>query len=153
MEARLTTCNTPIAERPLESEGPRVLLEGRDVTLVGASFSTQQCLRAAKSLENLGVSAEVVDLRVLNPLDASAIVASARKTGRLCVVDGGWRTCGLAGEVIARVVESLPPRNFLASPVRLTLPDSPAPSSAPLEAAYYTTELQIVEAALRLTGK
>jgi len=141
----------PVVERPLEREGPRVLREGRDVTLVGASYSTQLCLRAAESLAKAGVSAEVIDLRVLNPLDASAIIASVEKTSRLCVVDGGWRTCGLAGEVIARVVENLPPRAFCMSPVRLTLPDAPAPSSAPLENGYYTTEQQIVETALQMT--
>lgn len=142
----------PVIERPLEREGPHVVREGRDVTLVGASYSTQQCLLAARALGEAGVSAEVVDLRVLNPLDATCIVESVRKTGLLCVVDGGWRTCGMAGEIIARAVESLPPSALKASPVRLTLPDAPAPSSAPLENAYYTTERQVVEAVLGLVA-
>ena len=140
----------PVVERPLENEGPRVVREGSDVTLVGASYSTLQCLRAAESLAKLGTSTEVIDLRVINPLDASNIVSSVEKTGRLCVVDGGWRTCGLAGEVIARVVESLSPQVLRASPVRLTLPDAPAPSSAPLEKAYYTTENQIIKVVLEI---
>ncbi len=143
----------PVVERPLAGEGPRVLEEGRDVTLVGASYSTQQCLRAAATLAAAGVSAEVIDVRVLNPLDASSIVDSVRKTGRLCVVDGGWRTCGLAGEIVARVTESLPPRSLRASPVRLTLPDAPAPSSGPLEKAYYTTDQSIVESVLGLLSR
>lgn len=138
----------PVVERPLEKEGPRVVREGSDVTLVGASFSTLQCLRAAESLAEVGIAAEVIDLRVINPLDVSSIVASVKKTGRLCVVDGGWRTCGLAGEVIASVVESLPPQAMHVSPVRLTLPDAPAPSSGALEKTYYTTEHQIVNAVL-----
>ena len=140
----------PVIERPLEKEGPRVLREGSDVTLVGASYSTLQCLQAAETLAKAGIAVEVIDLRVINPLDMSAINASVSKTGRLCAVDGGWRTCGLAGEVIARVAESLPPEMLRASPVRLTLPDAPAPTSKPLEKAYYTTEDQIVEAVLKL---
>lgn len=138
----------PVVERPLEKEGPRVVREGSDVTLVGASFSTMQCLRAAESLAEAGIAAEVIDLRVINPLDVHSIVASVKKTGRLCVVDGGWRTCGLAGEVIASVVELLPPQAMHVSPVRLTLPDAPAPSSGALEKTYYTTEHQIVNAVL-----
>lgn len=140
----------PVIERPLSLERPRVLREGTDVTLVGASYSTLQCLNAAESLAKMGIAAEVIDLRVVNPLDASIIVASVKKTGRLCAVDGGWRTCGIAGEVIARVMESLPPGILRASPMRLTLPDAPAPSSKPLESAYYTTDDQIVQAVSRL---
>jgi len=139
----------PVVERPLQQEGPRVLREGAQVTLVGAGYATHQCLSAAALLSKQGVDAEVIDLRVINPLDASVVVTSVAKTGRLCVVDGGWQTCGLAGEVIARVVEKLPPEALRASPVRLTLPDAPAPASKPLEAAYYTKVEQVVEAVMR----
>ena len=134
----------PVVERPLEQEGPRVLREGSDVTLVGASYSTLQCIRAHQSLAAVGIRAEVIDVRVLNPLDVSLIAASVEKTGRLCVVDGGWRTCGLAGEIIARVIESVPLTALHASPIRFTLPDAPAPTSGPLEAIYYTLDEEIV---------
>jgi pyruvate/2-oxoglutarate/acetoin dehydrogenase E1 component len=140
----------PVVERPLEKERPRVVREGSDITLVGASFSTLQCMRAAELLAGSGISAEVIDLRVINPLDTSNIVSSVQKTGRLCVLDGGWKACGLAGEVIASVVESLPIHALRAAPVRLTLPDAPAPCSGPLEKAYYTTESQIVNAVLKI---
>lgn len=142
----------PVVERPLEKEGPRVLTEGADITLVGASYSTRLCLAAAETLAERGISAEVVDVRVLNPLDASVIVASAAKTGRLIVVDGGWRTCGLAGEILARVAEAMPPGTMRRAPIRLTLPDAPAPTSAPLEGRYYTSEADIVAAACGLMG-
>lgn len=146
----------PVVELPLEREGPRVLQEGSDVTLVGTGYSTLLCKKAAATLANFAISAEVIDLRVLNPLDNSTVVASAQKTGRLCVIDGGWRTCGLAGEVIAGVLEALPPQAMRCSPVRLTLPDAPAPTSEALEKAYYTTESQIVQAVfamLRAAGE
>jgi acetoin:2,6-dichlorophenolindophenol oxidoreductase subunit beta len=141
----------PVSPRPLEQEGPRIVRTGADVTLVGAGFSSLLCQRAASALAGRGIDAEVVDLRVINPLDASRVIESVGKTGRLCVVDGGWRNCGLAGEVIARVAEAI--RAWRAAPVRLTLPDAPAPSSGALERDYYTTEAAIVAAVERMLAE
>ncbi|HRH81888.1 MAG TPA: transketolase C-terminal domain-containing protein [Thiobacillaceae bacterium] len=140
----------PVVERPLELEGPELLRDGSDITLVGSSYTTQQCLAAANGLAERGISAAVVDLRVINPLRAEPIIASVRKTGRLLAVDGGWRTCGLAGEVIARVAEAVHPAELRALPRRLTLPDAPAPTSKPLERIYYTLVDDIVTAAADL---
>lgn len=140
----------PLAELDLATVGPRVVREGRDLTLVGASHSLQLALDAAQALAADGVSAEVVDLRVINPLDAGLVVESVQRTGRLVAVDGSWSTCGLAGEVIARVAERIDPRAWKAAPARVTLPDAPAPTSKPLEAAYYPTAATVVAAARRL---
>lgn len=126
---------------------------GTDCTLVAASYSTELCLRAAERLARDGVACEVVDLRVINPLNYDEIVRSVRKTGHLCAVDGGWRTCGLAGEILAGVIERVEPTTLKASPVRLTLPDAPAPTSRALEDIYYTQPDDIVRAVLKLTGR
>jgi len=136
----------PLIEVDLRTQGPKVLQTGTACTLVGSGFSTQLCLKAAMKLEEDGISCEVIDLRVLNPLKLEPIVDSVRKTGRLVAVDGGWRTCGLAGEVIAGVVECLEPTAFKAKPTRITLPDAPAPVSSALEAIYYSRPDQVVEA-------
>ncbi len=136
----------PISEMPLEEEGPRVLEEGRDVTLVGASYSTKLCLDSRVELAKRSISAEVIDLRIINPLDLRVVMESVRKTGRLLVVDGGWKACGLAGEVIAGVSEVVDPQVLARPPQRLTLPNAPAPSSMPLEEAYYVTTGEIVAA-------
>ncbi|WP_129645428.1 alpha-ketoacid dehydrogenase subunit beta [Peristeroidobacter agariperforans] len=133
-----------VVERDLRSEKPRVLRSGKDVTLVGSSYSTLLCQQAAVELEKQGIDAEVIDLRVLNPLDTTSVVESVAKTGRLVAVDGGWRTAGLAGEVIARVSESL--GRFKSRPIRVTLPDAPAPTSKPLEAIYYPDSQRVIEA-------
>lgn len=127
----------PAGPVELSSIGPTVLREGTDVTVVGSGYSTQIALGVADELARDGVSAEVVDLRVLNPLDPSVVIASVRKTGRLAAVDGSWRTCGLAGEVIAGVAEGLPFDRWRATPQRFTLPDAPAPTSKALEDIYY----------------
>jgi pyruvate/2-oxoglutarate/acetoin dehydrogenase E1 component len=143
----------PPCKIDLRREGPRITRAGCDVTLVGSGYTAYQCVQAAQALEARGVSAEVVDLRVINPLDPLVVVDSVARTGRLCVVDGGWRNCGLAGEIIARVAESLEPATLKASPVRLMLPDAPAPTSRTLEEDYYVKTGDIVEAAVKLTAE
>ncbi len=142
----------PIAELDLTREGPVVLRQGEDVTLAGAGFSAYQAFQAAETLGQGGVSAEVVDLRVLNPLDIGPVAESVARTGRLLVIDGGWRTCGLAGEVIAATMEAVDRAALLARPMRLTLPDAPAPSSRRLEEVYYLSTEQIVAAAVSLVA-
>ncbi len=134
----------PIKELDLSQIGPQRLREGHDVTLVGSSYSTQVCLDAAAELAQQGTSCDVIDLRVLNPLDITLVIESVLKTGRLMVVDGGWRTCGVAGEVIASVYESIPANRFKSRPIRMTLPDAPAPTSQPLEEIYYTKARDVV---------
>ena len=138
----------PITELDLTKEGPRVLKQGTDITLVGSSFSTYLCIQAAQILADQGISCEVVDLRVINPIDYTEIITSVRKTSKLLVVDGGWSNCDLAGEIIAGVMESIQPEDISSSPVRMTLPSAPAPTSKPLEKAYY---LQPEDIAARVT--
>lgn len=127
----------PVRELDLAHQGPRVLRQGGDVTVVASSYSTLLATNAAESLAAQGIAAEVIDLRVINPLDSTLIVESVRKTGRLVVVDGSWRTCGLSAEVIACASEHLPIDAWRARPVRVTLPDAPAPTSRALESTYY----------------
>jgi acetoin:2,6-dichlorophenolindophenol oxidoreductase subunit beta len=136
----------PIQELSLARQGPRLVAEGADVTIVGAGHSTLLAQQARDVLETDGVSAEVIDVRVLNPFDPSEIVSSVQKTRRLVVVDGGWRTAGMAGEIIASVCERVEPSVFMAPPRRVTLPDAPAPTSRMLERAYYPDAATIVNA-------
>ena len=143
----------PVVELSLASERPLCLRPGTDLTIVASGYSTRLANQAAEQLQLLGVFAEVIDLRVLNPFSPDSIVFSVSKTGRLLVVDGGWSPCGMAGEVIASVVECVPPAVLKKSPVRVTLPFSPAPSSRVLEKAYYPTEAMIVSHALKMMEK
>lgn len=127
--------------------GPAVVRSGEDVTLVGAGYSAYLVEQAAERLKEEGISAQVIDIRVLNPLDVAPVVESVGRTGRLVAVDGGWTTCGLAGEVIASVAERLEPEQFRAAPRRITLQDTPAPTSGPLEQRYYPTVERVIGAA------
>jgi pyruvate dehydrogenase E1 component beta subunit len=137
----------PIVELDLAQEGPRVLAAGNDITIVGSSYATHLAMQTREILAADGHSAEVVDLRVLNPFQPDVILQSVKKTGRLLVVDGGWRTCGMSAEVFASVVEGVPPVSLIRSPVRVTLPDAPAPTSRNLESLYYPDVSRVVTAA------
>lgn len=135
----------PVEPMNLAHIKPKILRAGNDVTIVGSSYSTYLAEQAAELLARDNIQAEVIDLRVINPFDPCVIIESVKKTGRLVVVDGSWRNCGLAGEVIARVVESIRPGMLKAAPLRVTLPDAPAPTSKVLEESYYPTAETIAE--------
>jgi pyruvate dehydrogenase E1 component beta subunit len=143
----------PPREISLEKQGPEIRRPGKDITLVSCSYPLQQCLEAARSLAEHGIDAEVIDLRVLNPLKRGPIVHSVRKTGRLLAVDGDWATCGMAAEVITSAVEGVEPGIWKKAPSRITLPDAPAPTSKPLEKAYYFQVEDIVQKATDMAGR
>lgn len=108
---------------------------GRDVTIVALGQMVGTSLLAAKLLAEQGIEAEVVDPRTVGPLDVPAILASVRRTGRLCVVHEGHSPCGIGAEVIASVVENGLP--FLkAAPCRVTPPFAPSPFTPSLEKLY-----------------
>ena len=112
----------------------RVAREGRDVTIVTAMKGVHDSLEAADALERDGISAEVIDLRTLRPIDADTVLASVRKTSRIVVVEEGPRTGGWAGEVLATVTEQA--LGYLDDGWRIATPDTPIPYSPPLEDAF-----------------
>jgi pyruvate dehydrogenase E1 component beta subunit len=108
--------------------------EGHDVTLVTSGGSLAKSLAAAERLAADAIEAEVIDLRCLRPLDADAITRSVAKTHRAVVVDEGWKTCGLAAEISAILME----RAFydLDAPVaRVSSVEVPIPYAKHLEDA------------------
>jgi pyruvate/2-oxoglutarate/acetoin dehydrogenase E1 component len=111
-----------------------VVREGRDVTIVSAMKGVHDGLEAAEALEADGISAEVVDLRTIRPLDADTVLASVRKTNRIVVVEEGPQTGGWAGEVLATVTEEA--LGHLDDAWRIATPNTPIPYSPPLEDAF-----------------
>ncbi len=129
----------------------KVLREGKDVTLIGYSTMTISCLRAANLLAQEGISAEVIDLRSLLPLDMATPLASIKKTHRAVVVQEQWGMYGIAAEISAQIAE----RGFydLDAPVqRVTGAFVPMPYSKALESLAYPHEEDIVVAAKRTLG-
>ena len=118
--------------------------EGSDVTIISYAKTVHSCIAAADLLAKNGVSAEVIDLRSLKPLDENAILESTRKTGRVLVVHEASRMCGVGAEISAIVAEKA--FSSLKAPVlRVTGPDVPAPSSYMLEQAFIPQAQGIVE--------
>ena len=124
--------------------------EGEDVTIVATSYMVHEAMKAAESLEKEGIDAEVVDLRSLKPLDENLVFNSVKKTGRLVIADGGWKTCGISAEISARVAESSFFKQLKAPIMRVSLPDTPAPASSALEKVYYKKSEDIVLAVRKL---
>ena len=124
---------------------------GRDVTLVASSYMVTESFHAAEQLSVEGIEAEVIDLRTLRPLDEEIILSSVARTGRLVVVDCGWKTGGAAAEIAALVSEK--GFSFLKAPVRrVTSPDIPTPAGYTLEEAFYRGAEDIVAAGRELAG-
>ncbi len=122
--------------------------EGTDVTLVSYGQNVYHCLQAATELEKLGVSAEVIDIRSLVPLDEETIFASLAKTNRIIVVNEAPMTCGFAGEIVSRVTTKA--FDLLdAPPVRITRLDTPVPWVKPLELFVLPSVERIVQSALQ----
>ena len=132
-------------------DGARVHRAGRDVTLVTYGASLWRCVAAAEALAGTGVDAEIIDLRSLRPLDDATILASVRKTRRVVIVDEGWRTGSLAGEIGMRIVE----QGFydLDAPiVRVCTEEVPIPYPKHLEDAALPGPERIVAAVRRMFG-
>ncbi len=121
----------------LKNIEPNIIENGKDITIVGIGHTVKLIMDSLNELKNNNISCEVIDLRILNPIDYTNIINSVKKTGRLLVVDGDWSSCGMAGEIISSVVEKIEPFNLKSCPKRITLPDCPAPTSKVLEDIYY----------------
>jgi pyruvate/2-oxoglutarate/acetoin dehydrogenase E1 component len=119
-----------------------VVREGNDVTLVSAMKGVHDCLAAAEVLAEQGVSAEVVDLQTVRPLDVETIVRSVEKTNRVAVVEEGPLTGGWAGEVMAIVTENA--LGDLDDAWRIATDNTPIPYSPPLEDAFLPGPERIV---------
>ncbi len=117
--------------------------KGNDLTLVAVSYMAFESIKAAQKLEEEGIDVELIDLRTVKPLDQELLLESVKKTGRMVIVDGGWKTCGVAAEVSALVSEKA--FRYLRAPIRrVTLPDAPAPASPVLEKEYYINSEHII---------
>ena len=137
----------PIVELDLKSQKPLITQKGVDITIVASGHASLLASGASVKLRKKGVSAEVIDIRVLNPLNVDVIIESVIKTKHFLVVDSGWISTGFSGEIVAKVVEKLPVDCLNKPPVRIALPDAPAPTSRVLEKAYYTSVDDVVNGA------
>ena len=100
----------------------------KDFTIISMSYLTVEALKASKYLKSFGIEVDLIDLRSIKPLDLSSIVESLTKTGKILVLDTGVSTCSVASDIISKLSTeyfSL----FKESPVILTMPEVPEPTS------------------------
>jgi pyruvate dehydrogenase E1 component beta subunit len=119
---------------------------GRDVTIVAFSIGMTYALKAAEELANLGIDAEVIDLRTLRPMDSATVIESVKKTGRVVAIEEGWPQSGVGAEIAVRVMAEA--FDWLdAPPIRVTGKDVPMPYAANLEKLALPSVAEVVEAA------
>ena len=123
-----------------------VVREGSDVSIIAVSSMVQKALHSAESLQReKGISAEILDPRTLNPLDRTAFAKSAKKTGRVAIVEPDPKTSGIGAELSSVIMEEA--FDYLEAPVaRVACPDIPAPFSPPLQELYVPSENRIIDA-------
>ena len=137
---------------PVDITSAAIRRAGTDVSLITYGGSLFKTLAAAEALAEEGIEAEVLDLRVLRPLDTEAILATVRKTHHAVIVDEGWRTGSLAAEVSARIVEGA----FFdldAPPVRVCSEEVPIPYAQHMEYAALPQPEKVVAATKALLGR
>jgi pyruvate/2-oxoglutarate/acetoin dehydrogenase E1 component len=140
----------PADAGPVDLAKAVVRREGTDISILTYGASLHKSLDAADALAKDGINAEVIDLRVLRPLDDAAIMASVAKTHRVLVVDEGWRSGGISAEISARIMEQA--FYELDQPVqRLCSAEVPIPYAHHLEQAALPQVETIIAAVRNLT--
>jgi len=130
----------------------RLHREGTDVTLVSWGIGMTYAVGAADALAEMGISAEIIDLRTIRPMDIPAVVASVQKTNRCVVVEEGWPQSSVASEVSAQIMENA--FDYLDAPVvRVTGKDVPMPYAANLEKLALPTVQDVIDAVRAVTYK
>jgi pyruvate dehydrogenase E1 component beta subunit len=129
----------------LKNIKPKVIQKGKDVTVVTNSYSTHLAVQANKELIKKNIFPEIIDLRIINPLNISTIIKSVNKTKRLLVIDGSHDQCGFGNSLIGSIVRKIKVNKLKKSPEAITLPNTPAPSSKILEGFYYPSIKTVID--------
>lgn len=128
----------------------KVARSGDDVTIVSFGIGMTYATKAADELAGMGISAEIIDLRSLRPLDSDTVVRSVMKTGRCVTVEEGWPQCSISSELAYRVMDQA--FDYLDAPVaRVTGKDVPMPYAANLEKLALPTVAEVIEAVKAVT--
>jgi pyruvate/2-oxoglutarate/acetoin dehydrogenase E1 component len=132
-------------------DGPAILRPGGDATIVATSYMNLEALRAAEVLAGVGCEVELIDLRMVRPLNMAPILESVGRTGRLMTVDSSWAAFGTGAEVCAQVAEHAF-SGLKAPPKRLALADHPTPSSRGMVPGFYPDSISIAQAVGEMCG-
>jgi pyruvate/2-oxoglutarate/acetoin dehydrogenase E1 component len=129
---------------------PMVIKKGCDVTIISSSYTTHLAVEASKILNDKKIYPEIVDVRVISPLKIKKILKSVVKTKRFIVLDGGHEQMGFANSLVGSLMKNIRLNQLKSSPKTISLPNTPAPSSAVLEKLYYINVKKIVNVVFKI---
>jgi pyruvate dehydrogenase E1 component beta subunit len=145
VEDRWITTKQEVPEEDYEIPFGRAAIktEGSDITVLTYGYMVLQAMELVEYFGKKGIGLEVVDLRTLAPIDMSSIEKSIKKTGRVIVLEGGWKTCGVGAEICSLIAENLM-NHLVAPPVRLAAKNTHIPTSAALRMKVFPTTEEII---------
>jgi pyruvate/2-oxoglutarate/acetoin dehydrogenase E1 component len=127
----------------------KIIKKGKDITLIGLSYMTIECLKAAKILNDIyKISAEVVDIRTVSPLDMKTISNSVKKTKRVLIVDTSNEICGFSSSLLTQILKNS--KSLKKIPEILAMPFSPEPTSYGLTKHFYNDRFDLVNKVLKM---
>ena len=130
----------------------KIIQNGKDITIISFSEALVQVLRLREILSKSKISAEIIDIRSLRPLDKKTIIKSLKKTRKVLVVDNGWKTYGIGSEIISILSEEKS-INFKSKPMRLGIKELPIPSSRAIATESYLSPQKILDAISKVSSK
>lgn len=139
-----TISNVPKRDYKIKLTEPNVELRGSDITIVANSLMVAEAKRAAHILNKLNIKCEVINLRILKPLNIKKITTSVKKTKRLLLIDTGWTEYGISAEILSKIIEKNKIK-FLYNPKRIGTNNHPTPASRALIKNYYVSYKNICQ--------
>ena len=130
----------------------KIISKGKDITIISFSEALIQVLRLKKIIIESGISAEIIDLRSLRPIDKDTILSSVKKTKKVLVVDNGYKTYGISAEIITMIVENIFEK-LKTTPIRIGIKELPIPSSRALSKEVYLNPKKILDTISQITKK
>ena len=130
-----TTSIVPKLDYKIKLSGSKVEIKGKDVTIVANSYMMIEAIKAGEILKKIGISCEIINLRVLRPINFELIFISVKKTKRILVIDLGWSEYGVGAEIISQIVEKN--TSLKTKPCRIGTKNFPTPASRALIKNYY----------------
>ncbi len=127
----------------------KLLQKGNDISIISMSYLNIEALYAADYLKNKNISCDIIDVRSISPLDWQFIFDSVKKTGRILVIDSGFKNGSVAGEIITEITTKLFGQ-LKSPPIRLAMPDVPEPTSFGLTKGFYIRSKDIAQQCLKL---
>jgi pyruvate dehydrogenase E1 component beta subunit len=144
--------NVPKNSYLLNLEKSKVLKKGKDITIISISYMTAEFKNIYKYLEEINIDFEHIDLICSKPLDFKTILKSVKKTGRILVLDTGFKTNSISSEIISLVSENC--FNYLkCKPMKITVPDVPEPASYGLTKFYYINKIVLLKKIAKIFSK